>query len=148
MTRSTGRRGTLLAIGALACALQGAPAWAHSDDYFDSHPSAHGGQTRMAGPIHIELVTQGTQLTLYITDHAGKGQPSAGGKAALRIGDAEPRIELAPGPDNTFTGTLPAPLAAGTIVVAFVQLAGAETQTARFGTPAAANTHEHHHDQH
>ncbi|MBI4692870.1 MAG: hypothetical protein HY749_02515 [Gammaproteobacteria bacterium] len=148
MRRRTGRRGMLLAIGALACALQGAPVWAHSDDYFDSHPSAHGGQTRMAGPIHIELVAQGTQVTLYITDHAGKARPSAGGKAALRLGDAEARIELAPGPDNTFTGTLAAPLAAETIVVAFVQLAGAETQTARFGKAPAANAREHHHEQH
>lgn len=134
-------------------ALHGVGARAHSDEYFDTRPSAHGGQTRMAGPIHIELVIAGTTATLYITDHADQPQITAGGKARLRIEGLDTQVELAPAGDNRYTGTLPRVLAAGTPVVAFVQLAGSDAQTARFGSKPlpehgddGAHDHGHSHD--
>lgn len=48
-------------------------AHAHSNEYLDANPSlsVQGGQTRMAGPYHFELLTSEEQLTLYVTDHGG-----------------------------------------------------------------------------
>ncbi|TFH08778.1 MAG: hypothetical protein E4H07_07215, partial [Nitrosomonadales bacterium] len=46
------------------------PVWSHTDDYFDSVDAPHGGQMRMAGPYHLEIVTKDKEIALYVTDHA------------------------------------------------------------------------------
>ncbi|WP_339941453.1 hypothetical protein, partial [Undibacterium luofuense] len=63
-------------------------AWAHDDKYFDSVKSPHGGQTRMAGPYHFELVLkagaddkQASAVQVYVTDHAGKPISTKGATA-------------------------------------------------------------------
>lgn len=38
------------------------PSWGHSDDYLDTLATPHGGQLRMAGPYHLELVTKDKEL--------------------------------------------------------------------------------------
>ncbi|MEW5056363.1 MAG: hypothetical protein AB1Y25_01930 [Cycloclasticus sp.] len=60
----------LLAISLMVFPLMAA---SHSNEYLDSHPSMslHGGQTHMAGPYHIEIVTAEKDITVYMTDHAG-----------------------------------------------------------------------------
>lgn len=139
-------RRAVVAACALLAVLNGSLAYAHSDEYFDTRPSAHGGQTRMAGPVHIELVRSGTAVTLYITDHADQPQATAAGKARLRIEGSDVQVQLAPAGDNRFTGTLPDTVAADTPIVAFVQLAGGDAQTARFGPKASAphgDAHDH-----
>lgn len=56
---------------ALALALICLPAaQAHDDATLDAMPSPHGGQVRMSGPYHFELVAGQNQLTVYVTDHA------------------------------------------------------------------------------
>ena len=40
------------------------PAQAHNEEYFDSRESPHGGQMRMTGPYHLELVITGKDLAL------------------------------------------------------------------------------------
>ena len=32
-------------------------AWSHTDEYFDTVDAPHGGQMRMAGPYHMEIIT-------------------------------------------------------------------------------------------
>ncbi len=46
-------------------------AWSHTDELLDKATSAHGGQTRMAGPYHLEVVVNKDNVDLYVTDHAG-----------------------------------------------------------------------------
>ena len=46
------------------------PASAHTEEHFDSHATPHGGQMRMAGPYHLELVSKEKEIVLYVTDHA------------------------------------------------------------------------------
>lgn len=150
-------RATRAVLGCgLLCALLLADSsvFAHSDEYFDSRPSAHGGQTRMAGPIHLELVAGAQAVTVYITDHADRPQPTAGGKAVLRVPARKLRLDLAPSGENAFSAPLAAALPTDTEIVVFVRLAGAEAQAARFGpavragvTPKSAD-HGAHHDHH
>jgi hypothetical protein len=97
----------------LLCAAMGvsgagltASAYAHDDAYFDSHPSAHGGQTRMSGPFHLELVSAPSGVLVYITDHASNAIPTAGWHAqAVVLGAGKKtRIELKPAGSNTLRG--------------------------------------------
>ena len=46
------------------------PAQAHTDEFFESVEAPHGGQLRMTGPFHMELVAKDGDLTVYVTDHA------------------------------------------------------------------------------
>jgi nitrogen fixation protein FixH len=123
---------------------------AHSDEYFDAHASAHGGQTRMAGPLHIELVMTPTTATLYITDHADQPQATAGGKAILRVPARDLRLELTAAGDNTFRAPLSRMWQTTDVIVAFVKLATTEAQAVRFGNathaiePAHHEAHDHH----
>ena len=47
-------------------------AWSHTDEYFDSVNAPHGGQVRMAGPYHLEIVAKDKEIVLYVTDHADR----------------------------------------------------------------------------
>ena len=53
-------------------ALVSTAALAHTDEYLDTISGAHGGQLRMAGPSHYEMVITPTALQIYVTDHEGK----------------------------------------------------------------------------
>ncbi len=53
------------------------PVIAHTDDMLDKMPSVHGGQTRMAGPYHFELVAGANAVDLYITDHANNAKDAS-----------------------------------------------------------------------
>ena len=48
------------------------PTWAHTDDYLDTLTTAHGGQLRMAGPYHLELVAKDKEMVLYVTKYLQK----------------------------------------------------------------------------
>ena len=67
------------------------PAGAHTEEYFDSKESAHGGQTRMAGPYHLELVAKDKEIVLYVMDHADRdlSTEGGGGKATVQIGKSQ-----------------------------------------------------------
>src|SRR5262245_11388317 len=60
-------------------------AHAHGDEYFESQPAPHGGQVRMAGPVHLELVVRGTEVTVYVTDHADSPMNTDNGSAKVII---------------------------------------------------------------
>ncbi len=63
----------------------GTPALAHTDAYLDSLTTPHGGQVRMVGSYHFELLVEKTQVTIYVTDHAFQPQVIKEAKATLTI---------------------------------------------------------------
>ena len=156
---------TVLLGAALALSL---PAGAHTDDYLDTLAAPHGGQLRMAGPYHLELVAKDKELVLYVTDHGDNPIASEGGvgKATLQLGTAKARttVKLEPAGDNAFKGSGEFTLKPQSVIVVFVKLPGQEAQSARFtplkpkakpaatkkpaSKPAADGHSGHHHMQH
>ncbi|HVW63466.1 MAG TPA: hypothetical protein VHB01_00505 [Nitrosospira sp.] len=156
---------TALISMALAMSL---PAKAHTEAYFDSIKAPHGGQMRMAGPYHLELVTQDKEITLYVADHSDKKISTEGGvgKVSFQVGKAKPTesIKLEPAGDNTFKGTGDFTLTPDTVVIVFLKLPEAEAQSARFTPlkqkaksekkatetkkPASGHDHHNHHMHH
>lgn len=94
---------SLAALLALALSV---PALAHDDATLDTLPSPHGGQLRMAGPYHFELVVGEGQLQVYLSDHADTPVSSQGvsGNAVVLSG-AKATIPLAPAGENLLQGT-------------------------------------------
>jgi hypothetical protein len=112
------------------------PTWAHTDDYLDTLATAHGGQLRMAGPYHLELVAKDKELVLYVTDHGDNPVKTEGGaaKATIRIGKgkAVTTVKLEPAGENQMKGLGEFTLKPESVIVVFVKLAGDEAQSARF----------------
>ncbi|HEX8874868.1 MAG TPA: hypothetical protein VF780_09590 [Nitrosospira sp.] len=139
---------------------------AHTEEYFDSRESAHGGQTRMAGPYHLELVAKDKEIVLYVMDHADQNLSTEGGagKATVQNGKVKTSIRLEPAGDNTLKGTGDFTVTPESAVAVFVELPGQEVTAARFvplkpkaklamrnkdAKPQAENGGEHHsHAQH
>jgi hypothetical protein len=82
-----------------------APALAHDDATLDAMATPHGGQLRMAGPYHFELVVGEGQVRVYLSDHADKPVSSQGvsGNAVMLSGDKS-TIALAPAGENLLQG--------------------------------------------
>lgn len=85
----------LLPILAISALLSSTPVLSHTAEYFDSIETAHGGQMRMAGPYHLELVIEGQQLRLYVTDHADTPQDATGLKARVVVLDQGRKASVA-----------------------------------------------------
>ena len=142
------------------------PASAHTEEHFDAIDTPHGGQMRMAGPYHLELVAQDKDLVLYVTDHGDNKVSTDGGvgKASFQVGKAKPKdsIKLEPAGDNVLKGTGDFKLTPETTIVVFVKLPDQEPQSTRFTPlkpkasqkaqekkPAGSSSgHEHHHMHH
>lgn len=123
--------------GTLLCLSVGA--YAHNDEWFDSHPSPHGGQVRMSGPYHLELVAEPGATAVYVTDHAG-GEISTQGWSAQAIvlsGGKTTRMMLNPGGDNILRAANALSIAPDTKIVLSVRPGPDDEYSARF-TPAAA----------
>lgn len=78
---------TSMAVLALSSNVQ-----AHTDEYLDTLTGDHGGQIRMAGPWHFELVLDKTAdgskampVTVYLTDHGNQAIATEGGVAKITI---------------------------------------------------------------
>lgn len=118
------------------------PASAHTEEYFDSHAAPHGGQMRMAGPYHLELVTKDKEVVVYVSDH-GDNKISTGGavgKASIQVGKAKPKtaIKLEPTGDNVLKGTGDFTVTPETVFIVFLKLPEHEAQSARFSPLRAA----------
>ena len=111
-------------------------AGAHDEAYFDSKESAHGGQTRMAGPYHLELVAKDNEIVLYVMDHADRALSTAGGggKATVQVAKVKDKtsVKLEPAGDNMLKGTGGIGVSPETVVTVFVDLPGQEVTAARF----------------
>ncbi|PTR14224.1 hypothetical protein C8R31_107119 [Nitrosospira sp. Nsp2] len=112
------------------------PAAAHTEEYFDSIAAPNGGQMRMAGPYHLELVTKDNEIVLYVADHSDKKISSEGGvgKASIQVGKGKPKssIKLEPAGGNMLKGTGDFTVTPETIIITFIKLPDQEAQSARF----------------
>jgi hypothetical protein len=89
------------------------PVHAHDPATLDGLPSAHGGQVRMAGPFHIELVILGRQaaqkdrfILVYLQNHMFEDVSSNGLKGVARFleGQRVTTVNLSPIETNGFSG--------------------------------------------
>lgn len=110
-------------------------AWAHSNAYLDTIKAPHGGQLRMSGPYHMELVavTPG-ELTVYVTDHGDAPQMTAGaeGVAKIKNGKKEVSVKLEPAGENILKGKGEFQMNAKTVVVVLLKMAGQEAEGFNF----------------
>jgi hypothetical protein len=139
---------TLLAVAAL---LSGTAAFAHSDDYLDTQKAPNGGQLRMAGAYHFELVvvrdskdTRENPVIVYLTDHAGSKVPASGatGTATLLSGKSKASVTLTPDGDNRLKGAGKYASTPDMKAIVSITVAGKATEQALF-TPLAAPKDEH-----
>ncbi len=74
----------------------------------------HGGQQIDAGAKHVELLTKGATVEVFIADDEGKPVDAAGyeGVAILVVGGKPARIPLAPAGGDRLTGVAPAEMTA------------------------------------
>lgn len=138
----------------------GTTALAHDDATLDAMPSPNGGQVRMAGAYHFELVVakdsptaRENPVAVYLTDHADQKLPAAGakGKVTLLSGKQKAEITLTPAGDNKLTGQgIYASLPAMKAIVA-ITFPDGRTEQARFTPlmprplPAGGAGHQGHH---
>jgi hypothetical protein len=139
------------------------PAWAHTDEYFEAVEAPHGGQLRMTGPYHLELVAKEGELSIYVTDHADNKISVGGGlgKATIETGQTRTQVNLHPVEDNVLKGSGVFSLTPETVVIVFIKLPDQAAHSARFmplrpkGAPSEkpqegtsktdAGEHHHHH---
>lgn len=134
-------------------------AFAHTDEVLDTQAAPHGGQLRMAGVYHFELVVakdskepKDNPVTVYVTDHAGAKVPTAGasGTVTLLGGKTKATIKLAPDGDNRLKGTGSYASVPDLKAIVSVTMAGKPAEQARFtplAKPAMAND-GHGHQKH
>ncbi len=110
------------------------PAWSHTDEYFDSVNAPHGGQVRMAGPYHLEVVAKNKEIVLYVTDHADRKINVNGGisDAIFKTGKTKTSVKLEPACDNTFKGAGDFLVTPETEIVVFIKLPEQDAQAASF----------------
>jgi len=131
----------LAAILMLAAAIAGA----HTNEYLDTLSAPHGGQLRMSGPYHFELVMEqdcpGTDgaakerdIIVYVTDHGDVKIPTAKGeaKATLISGKQKVEVKLQPDGDNRFKGVAKYRADPKLNVAVFVKLPDQQAEAARF----------------
>ncbi|MBI1892481.1 MAG: hypothetical protein HYS18_17695 [Burkholderiales bacterium] len=131
-----------LAVLALGISLSGLAA-AHTDEYLDTVKTPNGGQMRMAGAYHYELVIKpatksGTNdVVVYLTDHAGKEIDAKGatGTATILAG-GKTTVALTPQGKNVLKGSGSFALDPSLKAVVSIGLPGKQAEQARF-TPLA-----------
>ena len=121
---------TFKLFAALALAAVASAAQAHGDKH--EHQPLHGGVVVEASDMDFELVAKADTIALYVRDH---GKPAdlkgASGKLTLLTGSAKAEATLVPAGDRLEAKGSFA-VAAGTKVVATVQLAGKKPANVRF----------------
>jgi hypothetical protein len=117
-------------------------AFAHDDATLATLKAPHGGQLKVAGGWHLELVQKKdaaanvNALLVYVTDHDGKPVASSGltGTATILAGKEKQTAALKPDGENRLKGVARYDLNASPKVVVAVS-GGGKTEQARF-TPA------------
>ncbi len=116
-------------------------AHAHDEATLDATAAPHGGQLRMAGSYHLELVldpkaTAGepAPVRVYVTDHAGARAAVAGatGSATLLAGGTKTTVELKPDNDNAMNGSGSYAVKEDIKVIVAITLQGQAPLQARF----------------
>jgi hypothetical protein len=147
-----------LAVTALLFAA--APALAHTDEYLATQKAPHGGQLRMSGPYHLELVVakdsrtaKENAIAVYVTDHAGTPIDTNGGSGSVMLlgGGNKASVTLAPAGGNALKGTATYASSAALKAIVTIKLPGTDEAQARFTplapvvTPKAGHDHAAHH---
>lgn len=129
----------------IAAGLGAGWAHAHSDEMLATMKAPHGGQLRMAGPYHLELVLQPGEVKVYVTDHADRKMSSQGGRGTVTLlsGKQKTVVKLVPGGDNVLQGKGAFVMAPDMKAVVSVMLPGQPAQNARF-TPGQPDGHAGH----
>jgi len=119
---------------------------AHSDEYLDTQKAPNGGQQRMAGLYHFELVVAKDRkeakdgpVVVHVTDHAGTKISTAGasGSATILSGKNKVTATLVPEGENRLKGTAKYASTPDMKVVVSITFPGKPAEQARF-TPIAA----------
>ncbi len=130
----------------LGCAMALGSAYAHDDAYLDTQQAPHGGQLRMAGMYHFELVlvknskdAKDNPVLVYLTDHAGQkiATTGASGTATLLAGKDKSVVTLTPDGDNRMKGVGKYASTPGLKALVSITPTGKPAEQARF-TPLAA----------
>lgn len=138
----------IAAAGALGLA---SPAsFAHSDGVLYAQKSPNGGQMRMAGAYHYELVVsrhskeiKENPVIVYVTDHAGAKVPTrnASGTATILAGKNKATANLTADGDNRLKGFARYSSSPDMKVVVSIAFQGKSAEQARF-TPLTAAREE------
>ena len=133
-----------IAVAALGVALAGAAA-AHSDEYLETVQAPNGGQLRMAGGYHYELVVKpgasgGTnEVLVYLTDHAGTAVPTEGASGTVTVlSKGKTSVALKPEGKNAMRGSGNFEINPKLKAVVSVALPGQQAEQARFSPFAKA----------
>lgn len=138
-------------VSAVLAGLAAGGAFAHGDAEMDSVKAPNGGQLRMAGPYHYELVVEKNSkeikenpVVVYITDHTGQKIPTAGatGTATLLAGKTKANVALTPDGDNRMKGKAKYASASDVKAIVAIALPGKSAEQARF-TPLAVMHDDH-----
>mgnify|MGYP000922476838 CR=1 FL=1 len=130
---------------AAALLLVGNNVFAHDDAALDKVKGDNGGQLRMAGSYHFELVVardgvegKDKRVTVYLTDHGNQKVSAAGatGMATILTGKSKTAVALAPAGDNKLMGVGNYAVDPQMKVVVSVSFPNGKTEQARF-TPLA-----------
>jgi hypothetical protein len=149
-------RFSALLAATLALVAGTAPALAHDDATMKLLKSANGGQLRMTGIYHFELVVdknskepKDNPVLVYVTDHAGTKIPTAGatGTVTLLAGKLKSTATLQPDGDNRLKGIAKYASTPDLKAVVSITLANKQPEQARF-TPLdavqdSASEHKH-----
>ena len=134
-------------LSGLVALLIATGASAHDDAHLDTIASPHGGQQRMVGAYHFELVVTPATLQIYVTDHASN--PTAAEKASATAivlsGKSRQTVTLAPKGGNLLEGTGNFDPTQPVKAVVTIQFPDQDALQARFDTakrhaPAPANS--------
>ena len=119
---------TLIALTLAALPLAGVSA-------HETAKGPNGGPVADSAGHHLEMVSTGTDLVLFLTETNDKPLASAGTKNARAIvqnGGKTATVALTPAEPNKLVGTLPSPLSAGARVVVSATMADGHAVQARF----------------
>lgn len=151
----------LKSILAVSLGVMSIGAMAHDDATLDTMNAPNGGQLRMVGAYHLELVLaknnkiQESPISLYLTDHAGNKKAAQGASATATImtGKNKAVVSLVPSADNQLSGVGKYAYSPKTKVAVTIRFAD-NSQGQTVFTPATANakpskqSHEAHQSEH
>jgi hypothetical protein len=145
------KRTSFLSAMLLGLAMGAGAVYAHDDATLNTVKAPSGGQLRMAGIYHYELVVakdskdaKDNPVVVYVTDHVGQKIPTTGatGSATLLAGKDKATAALVPDGDNRMKGTAKYASMPGMKAVVSIALPGKAAEQARF-TPLVVAPDEH-----
>ena len=97
-------------------------------------PGPNGGLVVVADGHPVELLVQGLDLTVFLSEEEGRPAPSRGasGRVVVQSGGQTATVALAPAEPNRLVGRLAAPVAAGARMVFSGAMADGHRVQARF----------------